>query len=133
MKMKKIIYLFLLLGLFACEKEETTPESNATIIEGKWQIDHIYHDDILVNSGASIKDRHMLEFLSDHTYKQTFFDDDSAYEGTWLLSDDDKTLTIVDHKGTTQVYEVPLVTNDKLQLSVTSKNSYVYKEEFSKM
>ncbi len=130
---RKIIYLFLLLGLFACEKEEITIDPVIVSIEGKWQLDEIYHDDALYTSGDQVKDRHTMEFMNDQIYKKTFFKDGTGYEGTWLLSDDKKTITVQDHKGTSHVYDVTLLTSDELQLSSVIQDSYVLKEVFSRL
>jgi len=139
LKPRTVSFLFaLLLGLTSllssCSKNDPTPASDtyadrpALVAGHTWRLDEIKHNSQTSSSGAGIKDRYTIAFRADGTYTQTLLDDNSIYNGTWMLMTNNTVLHFIDHKGADHQYTLTGLTAQELRYSWTNNENKL--EEF---
>lgn len=127
--------LLLLMGTItsSCKKDDVLKESllKAKLVQ-KWQLDELYFDGKLTDSGAAIKDRYTLLFRADGTYVQTLVADGTQFNGTWKFTEGDVvTLQLTDHKGDSRVYVVSTLTQQELRYGAANTSGKLQEWRFS--
>ena len=125
-------------GLTSCCKHDdphphaaTASQQQQQLTTGSWRLDQIKEAGQVTGSGAAIKDRYSLTFRADGTYTQKLLADNTAYNGTWMLMNNNTALHITDHKGEANHYTLASLSATELRYSYTNKTSQVEERTFS--
>jgi hypothetical protein len=113
------------LSLGNCSKKDDSEPTNITnplLTTGTWRLDQIIQDGQVTSSGASIKDRYTLKFVTGGAYTQTLLADNTAYNGTWTLEKSND-FHLTDYKGTKNDYKLDNLTSTELRYSFTNKTN----------
>jgi hypothetical protein len=118
----------------SCQVDEPEPTSvapAAQITTGSWRLDAIQENGQTTSSGTGIKDRFSLTFRPNATYTQRLLGTNDAYDGTWMLMNNNTMLHFVDHKGASHEYTVRTLTATELRYSYTNKDNKLQEFVFS--
>lgn len=128
-----MLLAFVGLALASCKKDDPQPAQPAgpQLLLNNWRLDQVKQNGQVVASDATIKDRYSLTFQTDGTYKQKLLADNTTYNGTWMLMDNNATLHLTDHKGTANSYTLLSLTKTELRYSFTNKYSELEERIFS--
>lgn len=116
-------FLFAFIGLILsnCQTDDPKPAPTSTqlLTTGSWRLDQIRYmgANAHVTSGADIKDRYSLTFHQDGTYSQKLLADNTIFNGTWKMLDNNTALHLTDHKGTEANYKLVSLTDAELRYS----------------
>ena len=108
------------LTLSSCQNDDSQPDTaSQQLVKGTWRLDQIRYTgaNARVTSGDDIKDRYSLAFRPDGTYTQKLLADNTTYNGTWKLLNENTALYLVDHKGTASTYKLVSLTATELRYS----------------
>ena len=124
------------LTLSSCsKKDEPAPQTQSTpaqqITTGSWRVDEIRQNGQVTSSGTGIKDRYALTFRSDGTYTQKLLADNTTYNGSWALNNNNATLHFTDHKSTNFDYTLVSLKATELRYSFTNNSGVSEERVFS--
>ena len=124
------------LSLTGCKKEDPQPATSLTaqqqqLSTGSWRLDEIKQAGQVASSGSTIKDRYALTFRANGTYTQKLLADNTTYDGTWQLLNNNATLRITDQKGTSNDYVVASLSATTLRYTFTNKDNQAEERTFS--
>jgi hypothetical protein len=132
------LLLFGLAGLSVAscsKKDDPTPQAQSAtsqqLTTGSWRLDEIRQSGQVASSGTGIKDRYSLQFKSDGTYTQKLLADNTTYNGTWALQNNNTTLHFTDQKGANNDYALTSLKATELRYSYTNKSSQTEELVFS--
>ncbi|MCC3153959.1 lipocalin family protein [Hymenobacter sp. BT770] len=124
------------LSLSSCSKKDaptaqTQTSSSQQITTGSWRLDEIRQNGQVASSGTGIKDRYSLTFRADGTYTQKLLADNTTYNGTWALNNNNTVLHFTDQKGASTDYTLTSLKATELRYSFTNKSSQTEELVFS--
>ena len=127
------LFTMLSLTLTSCKTDDPQPAqpTNSQLLIKNWRLDEIKQNGQVVSSDATIKDRYSLTFQSDGTYKQKLLADNTTYNGTWMLMNNNSNLHLTDHKGTENSYNLVNLTASELRYNFTNKAGELEERIFS--
>ena len=127
------------LSLASCSKDNDPQPTPTTAVAaqtqqlttGNWRLDQIKEGGQVTSSGNGIKDQYSLTFRANGTYTQKLLADNSTYEGTWMLMNNNSVLHLVDHKGTSNQYTLSGFSATEMRYTFTNKNNVAEERIFS--
>jgi len=130
-----LVFAFLGLALSSCQTDDDddpAPAINSQdLTVGSWRLDAIQEAGQTVSSGTAIKDRYSLTFRPDGTYTQKLLDDNTTFDGTWMLMGGNTILHFTDHKGDDHQYTLTSLTATELRYNRVNKENVVEENVFS--